>query len=485
MNWHWWKKKKNNFVLVRHLLHDSTISGNETTKLSFAYRAYTIINATEAHNRSSATRARAPWQEKNSRLATFISSHTSSISWKYIFASINKYGIAARQLNTKSPSTTWENSSMTIVWTESESDAKHEARKKKGSYNTIFPGTTLSHPRRSSSQEDERRGRAATKIPRTSNLYTYLTLRLFTLPSLFVSARFPRRWGYRVSRALSPREHAKLRACINSTYRGAWNSPDSHSRTAVRAPPNKVEQPVGFSRESRELENRVAMASEGDHKVTIAFPRDRTDSARSSTRVGVTRARISIHNMYIYTYKHSEINEMHTKTHRALGGTGHARRTLHRDQRHGRGCARTTVVSSSWCHDPRRTPRSTLFSRAHVRSRRHELGKAVIFRAPSTVSRSRRPCLIQSTAVLRMLAPSPSLPPPLPPRRSCRFDARDRYMRLFFAFVYDLRLRDVATPLFVYYAHRVDLPFCVHFSSPVQKFIIRSVAMYHVLNDCR
>lgn len=65
-----------------------------------------------------------------------------------------------------------------------------------------------------------------------------------------------------------------------------------------------------------------------------------------------------------------------------------------------------------------RNARSTLLSRAHVRSRRQERGKPVIFRAPSTVSRSRRPCSIQSTVAHRahsLQPPTRSPPSDIPP----------------------------------------------------------------------
>lgn len=72
-----------------------------------------------------------------------------------------------------------------------------------------------------------------------------------------------------------------------------------------------------------------------------------------------------------------------------------------------------------------RNVRSTLSSRAHVRSRRQERGKPVIFRAPSTASRSRRPCSIQSTVAHRARSRPLATPRRPPRRRTHESDARE------------------------------------------------------------
>lgn len=87
------KKRKRS---VCHLLHGSTISGNKTTKLSFAY---TIISATEAHNHSSVARALHDGRKKYAPSNFHLVGHVPR-SWKYL-ANVNKYEIAERQLNYK------------------------------------------------------------------------------------------------------------------------------------------------------------------------------------------------------------------------------------------------------------------------------------------------------------------------------------------------------------------------------------------------
>jgi len=205
--------------------------------------------------------------EKNTRHPTFISSGTF----------LDRESISPTSINTRSPrdnwitkssSTTWEKSiNGTIVRTESESD-KREAKKSR------------------TSQSSSGRGR---NLTRTSNLYATSALRLFIAPSLFVSARFPRR----------ARESRVARA-----------SRDGYARTgklaiptpipiipfsAVGAPPNKVERPVGgrLQLEARGLEARAA-AERGGGDVTIAFPRNDTIivtrvSHSRDTRLRVTR----------------------------------------------------------------------------------------------------------------------------------------------------------------------------------------------------
>lgn len=97
------------------------------------------------------------------------------------------------------------------------------------------------------------------------------------------------------------------------------------------------------------------------------------------------------------------------ETHRALRGTGHARGTLHRDQRHGDETRHNRTSRRPTARHVARDGHSldTVLARARQRSRRQERGQAVIFRAPLTVSRS-RPYLIQSTAVPRTRAPPPA-----------------------------------------------------------------------------
>lgn len=201
INWHWWKKK-----IISHLsvIYCTILPFQETKPRN--YHSHTLLSALRKRIITHQPLARARHDKKKKRAFQLSSRRTRLRYRESIFASINKYGIAERQLNAKSSSTTWENSSMTIVWTESESNISGKQQKK--SYNTIFPGTDAI---------------ASRGEPRNSERTSLPTLRLFTLRvSLF-------RRAFRAGEAIAclsllcslAREHARdLRAYIQSTYRG-------------------------------------------------------------------------------------------------------------------------------------------------------------------------------------------------------------------------------------------------------------------------
>lgn len=190
---------------------------------------------------------------------------------------------------------------------------------------------------------------------------------------------------------------------------------DSLFRAAVSAPPNKVE---AAGRERAPRPSRAEGARRKPGGCLARADRSRSLDSGAAMRLA-TRANVGREGSHARARKLTELcGELDTLGERCTVTNAMAMR--HR---------RRAVPASR----RGRNTRSTLLSRAHVRSRRQERGKPVIFRAPSTASRSRRPCSIQSTVAHRARSrPRDPLPPSTDAResaliaRAARANARPR-----------------------------------------------------------